>query len=232
MPRRMEIPCCLDPLTSFEPICSLVSSPVLIVVNNASPYGTIGDLLSAARISPGRLTMAAFGPATATHIGFEMLRRAANVNMIFVPFPGAPPAANALLGGHVTSALADYAVVTEQIKAGKLRALATTSKGRIKELPDVPTIREAGYGDYAIDAWYGLFAPAKTPNEVMSQFAGRFTAAPEVPEIRAKLLAQGCFRSVCAARISRRLFANNMTNTAVLSARQTSRRSELPVRSG
>jgi tripartite-type tricarboxylate transporter receptor subunit TctC len=87
----------------------------------------------------------------------------------------------------------DYAVVTEQIKAGKLRALATTSKGRIKELPDVPTIREAGYGDYAIDAWYGLFAPAKTPNEVMSQFAGRFTAAPEVPEIRAKLLAQGLF---------------------------------------
>lgn len=123
-----------DPLTSFEPICSLVSSPVVIVVNNASPYHTLADLLSAARISPGRLTMAAFGPATLTHIGFEMLQRAASVNMTLVPFPGSPPAVNALLGEHVMSALSDYAVVAEQIKAGKLRSLATTSKERIDGL--------------------------------------------------------------------------------------------------
>jgi tripartite-type tricarboxylate transporter receptor subunit TctC len=182
-----------DPLTSFEPICSLVSSPSVIVVNNASPYRTLADLLSAARISPGRLTMAGFGPATVTHIGFEMLQRTASVNMTFVPFPGAPPAVTALLGEHVTSALSDYAVVAEQIKAGKLRSLAATSKERIEGLPDVPTVGEAGYSDYAIEAWFGLFAPAKTSKEVVSQYAGWFTAALKVPEIREKLVAQGLF---------------------------------------
>jgi tripartite-type tricarboxylate transporter receptor subunit TctC len=193
-----------DPLTSFEPICSLVRSPLVFVVNNTSPYRTLADLLSAARISPGRLTMAAFGPATASQIGFEMLRRAANVNMTFVPFPGAPPAVNALLGEHVTSALSDYAVVAEQINAGKLRALATASMGRIEALPEVPTVGESGYGGYAVEGWYGLFAPAKTPKEVMSQFAGWFTAALHVSEIREKLAAQGLFPvEMCGAEFGR-----------------------------
>jgi tripartite-type tricarboxylate transporter receptor subunit TctC len=137
--------------------------------------------------------MAAFGPATLTHIGFEMLQRAASVNMTLVPFPGSPPAVNALLGEHVMSALSDYAVVAEQIKAGKLRSLATTSKERIDGLPDVPTVREADYSDYAIDGWFGLFAPAKTSKEVVSQYAGWFTAALQVPEVREKLVAQGLF---------------------------------------
>jgi tripartite-type tricarboxylate transporter receptor subunit TctC len=182
-----------DPLASFEPICSLVSSPLVFVVNNTSPYRTLADLLSAARINPGRLTMAAFGPATATQIGFEMLRRAASVNMTFVPFPGAPPAVNALLGEHVTSALADYAVVAEHINAGRLRALASASMARIEALPEVPTVAEYGYSGYAVDGWYGLFAPAKTPNGITSQFADWFTAALQVSEIRKKLVAQGLF---------------------------------------
>jgi tripartite-type tricarboxylate transporter receptor subunit TctC len=182
-----------DPLTSFEPICSLVSSPAVIVVNNSSPYRTLADLLSAARINPGLVTMGATGPANAFQIAIEMLRRAANVDMTFVPFPGSPPAVNALLGEHVTSALSDYAVVAEQIKAGKLRALATTSKERIELLPELPTVGELGYRDYAVDIWFGLFAPAKTPSEVISQFASWFTAALQVPEIREKLVAQGLF---------------------------------------
>ena len=133
-----------DPLTSFEPICSLVSSPAVFVVNNTSPYHSLADLLSAARISPGRLTMAATG-ATAPQIAIEMLKRDAKVDVTFVPFPGSPPAVNALLGEHVTSALSDYAVVAEQIKAGRLRALATASSERIEPLPNVPTVAEFGY---------------------------------------------------------------------------------------
>jgi tripartite-type tricarboxylate transporter receptor subunit TctC len=182
-----------DPLTSFEPICSLVSSPAVIAVNNASPFRTLADLLSAARISSGRLTMAGVGPGTAFQIAIEMLKRNANVDMTFVPFPGSPPAVNALLGEHVTSAISDYAVVAEQIKAGGLRALATASSERIEPLPDLPTVAESGYRDYAVDVSFGLFAPAKTPKETIAQLTGLFIAALQAPETKRKLVAQGLF---------------------------------------
>jgi tripartite-type tricarboxylate transporter receptor subunit TctC len=132
-----------------------------------------------------------------------MLRRAAGVNMTFIPFAGSPPVVNAILGGHVTAGLADFAVVAEQIKAGKLRALATISKRRIEGLPNVPTVGESGYNDYAVDVWHGLFAPAKTSNQVISQFASWFTAALHVPEIREKLVGQGLFPvGMCGAEFA------------------------------
>jgi len=105
-----------------------------------------------------------------------MLKRAANVNMTYVPYPGAAPAVNALLGEHLTSALVDYAGVAEQLKAGKLRALATGSRTRIELLPGVPTASESGYTDYEAELWIGVVAPAKTPKETVSQLAGWFTS--------------------------------------------------------
>jgi tripartite-type tricarboxylate transporter receptor subunit TctC len=182
-----------DPLTSFEPICDWAHAPTIIVVNNASPYSTLADLLNAARAKPGSLTLAGSGPATAVHIAFEMLKRAAKVDMTFVPYPGGAPAVTALLGDHVTSVLADYAGMAEQLSAGKLRALATASPTRIEALADVPTVAEFGYKDYGVDVWFGLVAPAKTPKETISQLAGWFTAALQVPEIKAKLVAQGLY---------------------------------------
>jgi tripartite-type tricarboxylate transporter receptor subunit TctC len=182
-----------DPVTSFEPICYLTSTPSAIIVNNASPYLTLADLLDAARAKPGELTLAATGPLTIFHLGFEMLKLAAKVDMTFVPYPGGAPATNALLGGHVTSAMITYAPVAEQIKAGKLRALATLSRMRNELLPDVPTVAESGYSNYELDAWYGLLAPAKTPRATVSQLADWLTAAMQVPEVKAKLVAQGLF---------------------------------------
>ncbi|MEI7804569.1 MAG: tripartite tricarboxylate transporter substrate binding protein [Hyphomicrobiales bacterium] len=180
-----------DPLTGFEPVCYLVSSPGVIVVNGASPYRTLADLLSAARAKPGELTLASVGPATAQHIGFERLKRAANINMTYVPYGGGAPAINALLGGHVTVVFAEYAPLAEHIKAGTLRALATSSRKRIEPLPDLPTVAESGFKDYEVDLWWSLFAPAKTPKEIVSQLAGWFSAAMQAPEVKAKLVAQG-----------------------------------------
>jgi tripartite-type tricarboxylate transporter receptor subunit TctC len=131
-----------DPLTSFEPICYLASIPQVIAVNSSSPYRTLADLVSAARAKPGELTMASIGPATANHIGFETFKRAANVNMTFVPFPSSIPAVTALLGEHVTAMVGGSAEVAEQVKAGKLRALATASRTRTALLPEVPTVAE------------------------------------------------------------------------------------------
>jgi tripartite-type tricarboxylate transporter receptor subunit TctC len=181
-----------DPLSSLEPVCYLVSSPGVIVVNEASPYRTLADLLGAARTKPGQLTFASAGPGTTHHIGFEMLRRAADVDLIYVPYPGGAPAISALLGGHVTSVLAEYAPLAEHLKAGKLRAIATTAGTRIPALPDLPTVAES-YKNYEVDFWWGLFAPAKTPKQTITRLASWFTAAMQVPELKEKLVAQGFF---------------------------------------
>ena len=180
-----------DPLTSFEPICDLLHTPTFIVIDTSSPYRALADLIDAARAKPGALSLASIGPATTTHIAFEALKRAANVNMTFVPYPGNVPAVNALLGGHVTSVFADYAAVVELLKAGKLRALAVSSRTRMEQLPDVPTFVESGYRDVDADIWFGVIAPANTPRDTVSQFAGWFTAALQVPQVKAKFAALG-----------------------------------------
>jgi tripartite-type tricarboxylate transporter receptor subunit TctC len=182
-----------DPRTSFEPICQLVSSPQVLVVNSASPYRTLADLLDAARAKPADLTLASVGPASLPRIGLEQLKRAANVDITFVTYPGVAPAVNALLGGHVTSVISSYAGVGEQIKAGKLRALATTTRMRIEALPDVPTVAESGYKGYEADLWDGVFAPAKTPKDTIAEITGWFTSALQDAETKRKLVAQGLF---------------------------------------
>jgi tripartite-type tricarboxylate transporter receptor subunit TctC len=135
-------------------------------------------------------------------IGYERLRRAANVDITFVPYPGVAPAVNALLGGHVSSVFSTYSTVSEQVNAGRLRALATGSPTRIGPLPEVPTVAESGYPDYEVDVWIGLWAPAKTPKEAISQLAGWFTAALQT--LKQKPAAQGLFPvGVCAAGFGR-----------------------------
>ena len=94
------------------------------------------------------MTLASLGPASDIQIAFEKLKRAANVNMIYVPYPGVAPAVNALLGEHVTSIMTSYLSASEQLKAGKLRALAMTTRARIDAMPDVPTVAESGYPNY------------------------------------------------------------------------------------
>jgi tripartite-type tricarboxylate transporter receptor subunit TctC len=182
-----------DPLTSFEPVCYLLSSPQVIVVNSASPYRTLGDLITAARARPGELSFAGTGPGATQHIGIESFKRVANINVIYVPYPGGAPAVNALLGGHVTAVLQNYSEVVEQLKAGKLRALAVTSTKRIEPLPDVPTVIELGYKDYEVEVWFGVVAPAKTPKPATAQLAAWFTAAMQASDVKPKLLNLGLY---------------------------------------
>jgi tripartite-type tricarboxylate transporter receptor subunit TctC len=189
-----------DPLNDFAPICDLVDFPPLIVVNTDSPYRTLADLIAAAHAQPGVLTLASIGPATVSHLTVEMLKLRAKADIIFVPYPGYSPGIEALLGAHVTAALADYSSLVEFLKAGKLRALATTMPKRIAQLPDVPTVAESGYKDFVAEFFVGLVAPAKTPKETLAQFAAMFTAAMEPADVKAKLAALGLFPSAtCGA---------------------------------
>jgi tripartite-type tricarboxylate transporter receptor subunit TctC len=189
-----------DPLNGFTPVCYLARSPQLFVVNSESPYRTLDDLLDAARARPGELSLASAGPASSTHIAFETLKYTAKVTMAYVPYQGSAPAVNALLGGHVTSVLASYPNVVEQLKANKLRALATASPARIRQMPDVPTVAESGFKDYESEIWFGIMAPARTPGVIVSQLADWFTAALQAPEIKTRLEPLGLFAvGLCGA---------------------------------
>jgi tripartite-type tricarboxylate transporter receptor subunit TctC len=181
------------PVTDFAPICFLVHSPAVLVVNSASPYRTLADLFNAARAKSGELSMASVGPGSTFQMGFGTFTRSANVNMIFVPFPGSAPAVNAVLGQHVTSAFSGYAVVSEHVKAGTLRALGVATLKRIDPLPDVPTFDESGFKNLEVDNWFGVIAPEKTPKETLAQLSGWFLAAIQAPEVKAKLAVQGLY---------------------------------------
>jgi tripartite-type tricarboxylate transporter receptor subunit TctC len=194
------------PLTSFEPICNLVDAPTVLTVNAASPYRALADLIETARAKPREITLATRGPGGTFRLGYERLRRAANVDITFVPYPGIAPAVNALLGAHVTSVFSTYSTVSELVNAGRLRVLATGSTSRIGPLPEVPTVAESGYPDYEVAQWYGLWAPANTPKEAVLRLAGWFVAALQGLEIKQKLVAQGLFPvGVCATAFSRYL---------------------------
>ena len=182
-----------DPLTSFEPICHLTRSPNVVAVHAASPHRTLADLISAARTNPGKVTMAVNGPATSQHIGFEMLKHAAKIDLSFVPFQGGGPAVNALLGQHVDSLYSNYPTAAELLTTGKLRALAVGSRARIEPMPDLPTIAESGYKDYEEDVWFGVVAPARTPRDVLSQFSTWFAEAVQDSGVKSKLAPQGLY---------------------------------------
>src|ERR1700731_1059755 len=158
-----------DPIESFEPICYLVTTPQITVVNSASPYRTLAELLDAARQKPGELSIASVGPNTTQHIGIERFKRLAQANLTYVPYPGGAPTVNALLGAHVTSAVLNWSEFGEQVTAGKVHALATMALQRIEPLPDLPTVAESGYKDFETDVWFGVVAPAKTPKETVAQ---------------------------------------------------------------
>ncbi len=176
-----------NPLSDFEPVCNLVRSPHVLAVNSASPYSSLPDFFGAARSKPGHLTLGSVGPGTAQHLAFELLKSRAIVDVTFVPFAGTAPAVNALLGNHLTSVLVNYPEVSAQVKAGTLRALATTLKSRIDLLPDVPTIAESGYPDFETETWNGIVVPSNTPKGAIAQFVAWFTRALQAPEIISKL---------------------------------------------
>jgi tripartite-type tricarboxylate transporter receptor subunit TctC len=179
-----------DPLASLEPLCSIATTPTIMIVSGTSSYRSINDLLSAARAKPGALSFGAT-PGAKSHVDFEIIRHGANLQMTLVPFSGTPPIVNAVLGGQVDSAFVDYPAAAGLLQAGKLRALAAGSRGRIEQLPDVPTVSEAGFGDFDMEVWYALMAPAQTPRPILSQLAEWFGKAVKLPQTRSRLAVQG-----------------------------------------
>jgi tripartite-type tricarboxylate transporter receptor subunit TctC len=177
-----------DPLTSFIPICNLASGPMLIIADAAGPFHTLADLLMGAREKPGELAVIGteLGPP---QIAFEMLTRAAKADMTFLP--GSTAAAiSGLASQKIAGAIQLFLNVQGQLRTGKVRALAITSRARKEVLPDVPTVAESGFPDYEVEYWDGIYAPAGASQKTVDQLAGWFGAAARTPAVKATLAAQ------------------------------------------
>src|SRR5882762_3653062 len=153
-------------------ITLVVRVPELLAVHPSLPVRSLAELIAYAKANPGKVNFGSAGGGSITHLAVELLKAAANVDLVHVPYKGAAPAVNDLLGGQVQMGIFDVPVLLGHIRAGKLKALAITSTKRSEALPDVPTTVELGYPSVTSDNWYGLIVPAATPAEIQKRIHG------------------------------------------------------------
>ncbi|MDA8450496.1 tripartite tricarboxylate transporter substrate binding protein [Acidovorax sp. NCPPB 3859] len=180
-----------DASRAFVPVATVAGQPVVLVVNAASRFKTLADLVAAAKAKPDSLSMASAGNGTVGHLTGELFIRQAGIRTSHIPYKGAGPAATDLLGGQVDYYFATPQTVIPFIKAGKLRALAVSSAKRLPVLPDVPTVAESGYKGFDTSDWKMLVAPAGTPPAVLARWQQEVARALARPDTIATLQAEG-----------------------------------------
>jgi tripartite-type tricarboxylate transporter receptor subunit TctC len=158
-----------DPHKDFAPVALVARSFNIVVVNPKSQVSSIGDLIATAKANPGKLTFGTFGVGTSAHLAVELFKDMAKVNLTAVPYKGAAPAITDLIGGQIDVMFTTVASAASLVESGQLRAIAVTSAERSPAFPNLPTVDEAGVPGYAADSWYGLFAPAGTPKDVIGR---------------------------------------------------------------
>ena len=181
-----------DTERDFRPISLVCSLPQLFAVNNATPYRTFEDLVQYMKKNPGKLDYASVGIGSPSHIAGELLKMRLNGYMVHIPYRGGGPAVAAALAGDVPLVVVSIPAAMSQVRSGRLRPLAVSTQKRTSILPDVPTVAEAtGLRDFEVDSWYGMFAPAKTPDEAVTMMNKVIATTVALPEVKAKLLEQG-----------------------------------------
>ncbi len=180
-----------DPVTDFAPIILVATTPNILVVHPSSPLQSVQDLVAAARQRPGTLSYASNGNGTSQHLSAEMLATTMGLKLNHVPFKGSAPAVAAMLGGQVDFAFAVAPDALPHVRAGKLRAIGVTGAKRAAPLPDVPTMVEGGVPNYEATAWFGYFAPAGTPREVVDRLNAEIARAMAAPDVRERLAPGG-----------------------------------------
>jgi tripartite-type tricarboxylate transporter receptor subunit TctC len=176
---------------AFVPVATVAGQPVVLVVNGASPYKTLADLVAAAKSKPDTLTMASAGNGTVGHLTGEVFTRQAGIQTSHIPYKGAVPAATDLMGGQVDYYFATPQTVMAFIKSGKLRALAVSSSKRLPTLPEVPTVAEAGYQGFETNDWKMLVAPTGTPPQILAKWQAEVAKALARPDTQETLLFEG-----------------------------------------
>jgi len=173
-----------DPLRDFAPVAMLVVAPHLVAVHPSLPVANLQELVRYARANPGRINYASPGNGSVPHVGVELFKQLANIDLAHVPYKGAGPAMQDVLSGQVQMTVATPPSVMQHIQAGKLRGLAIAAKSRSPLLPDLPTSAEAGFPGFELEAWLALFAPAGTPPDTIRRLTDALRQILETEEIR------------------------------------------------
>ncbi len=180
-----------DPLKDFKPVGQTISVPMVFAVNPSVPAKSLQELIALARSKPGEIAYGTPGAGTTHHIIGEMFRLAVNINIVHAPFQGGAPAMTAAAGGHIPMVVGNVNEIAPFAKNGKIRSLAVTTPERAELLPDVPTMREAGYPEIESTNWSGLVVPAATPPSAIARLNAELGRALRNAEIQEKLKTHG-----------------------------------------
>ena len=180
-----------DHVKDFAPVVLVAGVPNVLEVTPSLPVHSVADLIKLAKEKPGQINFASSGSGTSIHLSGELFKTMAGVDMTHVPYKGSAPAITDLIGGQVQVMFDNLPSSLQQIKAGKLRAIAVTSAQRAPALPDIPTIAESGLPGFEATSWFGIVAPAGTPPTIIARINADVNQWLQSPEAKEKLLAQG-----------------------------------------
>lgn len=180
-----------DLLRDFAPVSLVATVPLLLAVHPSVPAKDVKELVAFAKSQKGRVNFASGSSGSASHLAGEMLKTGANIDITHVPYKGGGPALQDLLGGHVTLMFENMPSIFPQVQRGKLRGLAVTGPKRSPAAPELPTMIESGFPGFEAGSWYGLYAPAGTPKEIVAKLHAELVKALKTPEMQHQLTAQG-----------------------------------------
>ncbi|GKS93078.1 tripartite tricarboxylate transporter substrate binding protein [Acidovorax sp. SUPP2825] len=180
-----------DPVKDFAPLTRVANVPNLLVANPNQPYKTVQELIAYAKANPGKVNFGSSGSGSSIHLSGELFKSMAKVDMQHVPYKGSAPAVTDLLGNQIGIMFDNMPSAIQHVRSGKLRPIAVTTAKRSPELPDVPTIAEAGVPGYEATSWFGMFAPAGTPAPIVAQLNKALVKVLSQPETKKKLADQG-----------------------------------------
>ena len=176
-----------DTLKDLAPVTLVAGNPHVLVVTPSLPVHDLKEFIALAKAKPGTITFASAGSGSVNHLAGEMLKSAAGIDMIHVPYKGSGSVMPDLLGGHVNALFAAMPTVTGYIRDNKLRALAVTTPRRFRGLPNVPTVAESGYPGFDLSTWFGILAPAGTPKPIIDRVQAEVVKALKDPAVLARL---------------------------------------------
>lgn len=180
-----------DAIKDFKPVALLAKGPLLVTVNKDSPFKTVQDLVAAAKANPGKLNYGTSGAGSINHFATEVFAGAAGIKMTHVPYKGMGPATTDLLGGQIDLLVASAPSILAQVRGGKARALAVTTAARSPIAPELPSLEEVGYKGSALDLWWGVLAPAGTPQPVIDKLNAEINKHIQSSEMKAFFIKEG-----------------------------------------
>ena len=176
-----------DPIRDFAPVSLIGYGALMLVVNVSLPVASVKELVQLARARPGELNYGTPGAGGHQHVAIELLKAMTGINLVHVPYKGIAPAINDLIAGHVQLVAATPSAALQYVKAGRLRALAVLNAKRSPFVPDLPTVAESGVPGYAVDSWWGIVAPGKTPPQIVKKMNADINWILSKPESRDRL---------------------------------------------